>query len=926
MDAILFLNCKMMLLIRKTLPEFCEKIWFSILFCAIFFSACNSGNKIRVYELRCEHIVNPLGIDTETPRFSWKISDLSGDRGQHQTAYHLLVASSPEKLERNEGDIWDSKVVVSDASHLIPFGGDILVSGMDCYWKVKIYDCKNKASEWSETARFSMGLLNRSDWKGEWIRHPSATSEKHVWFRKKFNIAGKVQSAFVHIATNGYCELYVNGKKADRRVLAPAVSRIDKRILYVTYDIAPLLGKGDNVIALWHASGWVRNNFFEPSVSQAVLLQLDGKTDKGETFGIVSDKTWKCSESNSRNTGLFQFMDMGGEEVDGRHYRTDWNTVAFDDSQWADAVQTSPLKDEGEPVLSPQMTDPSTIIATVSARQIADTVPNTYSVDMGKSFTGFLEAKFDGLQAGDTVLIRISNLTNLVEEHRQRHYYIARGENGEQFANRFNFFSGRYIHFTGLRQAPRLKDIKGYAVSSAAPRTGYFECSDEMFNRMYEVDRWTYEMCHTEGVTVDCPNRERLGYGPEGAYQTTWGLGLPCFASGAYYIKNVRDWSDVQRPDGYINNVAPQISIMAGSSLNGNAGMNIAWEHYLAYGDKKILEEAYTAGKKWLGFLDNHVVDGLLTYYDGGGRFLDFLGEWVSPGPVFEYADTPQALYFNNCVYAMTLSFFINIAEALGHADETTPYREKREIHRAKMHGKYYDASINSYFNGDQVRTAFALYSGIVPDSLQKSVLEHLEKDLTGEHPYFNIGSFTRYPYCNVLYTYPQFQEIIAGILSKTTYPGYGYFLSKGETSWPETWEIIHDQSSIVHTSYAGVTSGWFIKCLAGINPNIEGPGYSTFTIRPHTVKKLDYARAAVESPYGLIESGWTKSGNNVVYDISIPFGSKARIYLPAPASQITENGQSLASVQGVEIIEEKDGCVQILAKSGKYRLETITN
>jgi alpha-L-rhamnosidase len=308
-----------------------------------------------------------------------------------------------------------------------------------------------------------------------------------------------------------------------------------------------------------------------------------------------------------------------------------------------------------------------------------------------------------------------------------------------------------------------------------------------------------------------------------------------------------------------------------------------------------------------------------LTPYDDGGYFL---GEWVSPGPVFEYSESPQALYFNNCVYAMTLNFFINIAETLGD-DETVLYRKKLETHRTNMHEKYYNAPINSYLNGDQVRTAFALYSGIVPDSLRKSVLEHLEKDLTGEHPYFNIGSFTRYPYCNVLYTHPQFQEIIADILSKTTYPGYGYFLSKGETSWPETWEIIHNNSSIIHTSYAGITSGWFIKSLAGINPNIEGPGYSIVTIRPHVIKKLDYARAAVESPYGLIESGWTKNGNQVVYHISIPFGSKARIYLPASASPITENDRPLSTVQGIEIIEEKDGYVQFLAKSGKYKLES---
>jgi alpha-L-rhamnosidase len=568
------------------------------------------------------------------------------------------------------------------------------------------------------------------------------------------------------------------------------------------------------------------------------------------------------------------------------------------------------------------MTDPSRIIRSIAARQIADTIAGTYSVDMGTSFTGFLDAAFDGLLSGDTVLIRISGSANTLEEHRQRQYYIARGENGERFVNRFNVFGGRYIHFTGLRQPPRLQDIRGCAVSSAAPRTGYFDCSDTMFNRMYEVDRWTYEMCHTEGVTVDCPNRERLGYGPEGAYQTTWGLGLPCFSSGAHYIKNVRDWSDVQHPDGSINNVAPQISVMYGGALNGNAVMNIAWEHYLAYGDRKILEEAYGTGRKWLEFLNRHVVDGMLTAYDEGGYFL---GEWVSPGPVFEYAGTPEALFFNNCVYAMTIEVFINIAEALGLIEEIQSYRERLKMLRVRMHAAYYNPSENSYLNGDQVRTAFALYAGIVPDSLRASVLGHLEDDMTGEHPYFNIGSFVRYPYCNIIYRYPQFQEIIDRILSRTAYPGYGYFLAKGETTWPETWEIVNHNTSSVHTSYAGVASGWFIKSLAGINPDVEAPGYRLVTIRPAAVQRLAYARAAVESPRGLIESGWRKTGRGIVYNISIPPGSEAQIYLPSPASRITEGGQAIVTLDGLKFVDDGNTVV-IFTGAGRYQFEITNN
>jgi alpha-L-rhamnosidase len=888
-----------------------------VLLTIFLFTACNR-DKISVFDLSCEHLQNPLGIDVKTPRFSWKYADETHTRGLHQTAYRILVATDPSKLKAGKADKWDSGIIHSDQSQLVLYEGSELQSGGDYYWNVEVYtDPDAPACKSLQPARFSMGLLHESDWKGEWIKHPSASSEKQIWFRKKFTVNDKAASAFAYIASVGYHELYVNGQKVDEYVLAPAVSRIDKRVFYVTYDLTPYINKGDNVMALWYGPGWSRNNSFERLVNQTVLVQLDGTTQNGEHFGTFSDKTWKCSESYSSNLGGFSFMDMGGEKIDGRLYAENWNVIDYDDSQWPDATSVN-----NHPILSAQMTNPSRIIDTIPAQQIIDTIPGVWRVDMGKSFTGFLEAGFDGLKAGDTVVIQISNRTNAVEEHRQKQLYIARGENGEKFRNRFNFFGGRYIHFTGLKQAPKLSDITAYAVSSAGRRTGSFECSDSMFNRIYEIDRRTYEMCNTEGVTVDCPNRERLGYGPEGAYQTTWGLGLPCFASSAYYIKWVRDWSDVQHENGYINNVAPQISVMYGSALNGNANMNIAWEHYQAYGDTQILEEAFKTGTKWIGFLLAHTVDGMLTPYAPGGYFL---GEWLRPGPVFEYGGTEQALFVNNCIYAMTLDLYIRIAEILQHKEEAVNYRKNLQTLRTKLHEKYFDPAVNSYLDGDQVRTAWALFTGIVPDSLYTSVLEHLEKDMTGEHPYFNIGSFSRYPYFHVLFAHPQFMEIISNILSKTTYPSYGYFIADGQTTWPETWEINQPNCAIIHTSYAGISS-WFIKCLAGIEPTDtpEGAGYRSFTIRPRVIEKLSYAQAELESPYGAIKSGWRKDGDKIIYNITVPAGSNADIYLDlsgknAKSGGVTENGLPLSQVAGIKVEKETNELVLIHAEAGAY-------
>jgi alpha-L-rhamnosidase len=787
-----------------------------------------------------------------------------------------------------------------------------------------------RVSAWSRTGRFSVGLLDEADWDGQWIKHPTAAPERHIWFRKEVNIERKPGTAFAFVASQGYHELYVNGRKADCRVLAPAVSRNDRRVLYVTYDIAPLLSEGRNVIAVWYGAGWTRNNYFAPLVNQALLIRVSGDTDGGGAFSFVTDSTWKCAESYSGYTGGYRFMDMGGEQVDGRAYTEEWNGLSFDDGGWVNADVVSPLRGDGGPViLSSQLTDQSTIRRAIAAKSVTDTVPGFFRVDMGEHFTGYLEAKFRGLRWGDTVWISVSEKTyathngqdlhpsgrvgdETVEDHRQGQVYIARGEDGEVFRNRFNYFSGRYIHFRGLRSAPDLCDVTGYAISSAPCRTAVFSCSDTLYNRIFEADLSTFEMCHTEGVIVDCPNRERLGYGPEGAYQTTWGLGLPCFESGAYYVKNLRDWADVQRSDGFINNVAPQISIMYGCVLNGTAGMNIALEHFRKYGDTTVLRSAEAVGRRWLEFLSSHVRDGVLTRY---GRHGYFLGDWVAPGPVFEYGESEEALFFNNCVYAISLRHYLDIVSCGGLGVDTAVYCDRLDTLRRSLHDIYYDPRSGIYLNGDQVRTTCALYAGLVPDSLVAGVLGHLADDLSGAHPYINVGSFGRYPFYKTILRYDGFYELLDSVLSRRTYPGYGYFIESGCNVFPETWEIANSNTAFTHTSYAGI-SAWFLKGLSGIE---FAASDRRVMVTPHLVSRLTFVDGGVDTPYGMVRSGWRRDSSRVSYCIEIPVGLDGVITLPSLSSGVMESGVPLSSSRGVHTVREIGDRTVITVGAGRY-------
>jgi alpha-L-rhamnosidase len=854
---------------------------------------------MQVYDLRCEYLTEPLGIDNPyaleqmtvwdySPRVSWKCK-MQNAKCKMQDAYRVTVALSEEDLKRGENLLWDSGIVETDKQFCF-LPKEIMRSHTKYYWRVA-----------SSVASFSTGLLAQ-DWLGKWIYKADNKKENHLWFRKSFELKQVPDNILAYVASSGYHELYINGAKADDRVLAPAVSRIDKRVLYVTYDISKFLRKGKNVIAVAYGAGWSMNNYFEyyGKTKQAIRVQVYGED---ESFSLSSDSTWLCSESYSRNTGRFDFMDMGGELVDGRKYADNWTMIDLDDSKWESA---SELQDYN-PVLSAQITDFSRIIEEIPAKSIrplslpSEGLGEVYRADMGKEFAGFLEAKFDGLNAGDTVVIQISMRDSssvyvqatdtvgnqIIEEQKQRQIYIARGEDGETFRNRFNFFAGRYIHFKCKMQNAKCKmqngkwkirEVKGLMVSSVPEYTAKFECDNDLYNRIFEMDKYTFQMNHTEGVVTDCPNRERLGYGPEGAYQTAWGLGLPCFNSAAYYVKNVRDWVDVQREDGFVNNVAPQVSDMYGCVLNGTAILNLAWEHYRMYGDCRILEMALPAGIKWLGFLQKYVKNDMLTPYETHGYFL---GEWVSPGPVFEYGETEEALFNNNCAYAMTLEYLIKMQNVKCKMQNVECKMQNVEAWgidlqktREALHRKYYNPEKQMYLNGDQVRTAWALYAGIVPDSLREQQENHL-LTLLETQKYLNIGSFGRFPFYKTVLHSDKYAVILGEILDKKTYPSYGYFLEKGCTTFPEMWEIDQPNSTVIHTSYTGI-SAFFIKYLAGINE--YSCGYDTLLITPHPIDALEYCKAEVETPYGQVKSSWKRENSKIKYRFEIPSGVVARI------------------------------------------------
>jgi len=866
----------------------------------IFFMGCEASaqatsdvSSVRAEKLLTEYLTDPLGIDVEKPRFSWVLVDDTHARGQSQTAYQVLVASTESLLAPDQADIWNSGKVSSDQSAFVPFEGEPLLSGEAYYWKVRVWGKDQQPSAWSEPARFSMGLLAAEDWKGSWIQHPDAPAESHIWYRKNVSLDSEPSTGFIHVASMGYHELYVNGEKVDNRVLAPSLTRMDKRVHYVTYDIADMLAAGDNTIAVWYGPGWSRYNFFQRGTKQILKVQFNGRLSDGSAVEFASDSSWRCQISSSQNIGPIRYGNHGGERIDARRYLPDWNTVGFDDSAWPLAREVdSPV------ALSAEMSDPSRVIETLPAQGI--TGDNPYRVDMGRNFTGWIEIKMEGQSAGDEITIKVANQPHTQVDFNQISHYICSGDEAETYSNRFNYIAGRWITIEGLKNKPELSDITGYAISTDMERIGHFNSSNELLNQIYETDLWTFMANTTEGFTADCPHRERLGYGEVG-FATAWGIGLPNYRSGAFTSKIVRDWTDMQESSGWIHHTVPQTNQHYGGPMWSSSGLNIAWETYQTYGDKRILESAYETTRRWLEFLHANVSEGLLQNY--AGRWTHFLGEWAHPDHDRTGKDREQ-LYFNNCVYALNLRTFVGMAEILENEEDVAQYKPRLEALKKSIHEEFFDAGRNIYVAGEregrQVDMAFALMLGLPPEHLRPEILANFEKELGETRPYLDMGSSGLPVLLKFITEDYNRGNIVYGHLNKTTQPSYGHFLERGETTWPEYWNV--DVASRIHTCYTGIAS-YFIKSLAGIRPDPAQPGFQSFLIEPLVVGDLEFAEGETQSIYGRISSRWELSGSGLELAATIPPNSQATVSLPTLGTP----ADALVIKEGGHIIWEND-------------------
>lgn len=855
---------------------------------------------------RCEYLPEALGVDTASPRFSWQMADDQHVRGRAQSAYQLLV-------ERVVGEqrttLWDSGKVSSDASVNVEYDGQPLASTWDCRWQVRAWDEQGNATDWSDEARFVMGLLDPDEWQGDWIRCDEAEDHQHIWFRKTFDLDSLPRQAITYIASIGYHELYVNGQRIGDAVLTPGVTNLAKRGLYMTYDIAGELRNGRNTIALWTGPGWARadGSYGKGVWDQRPMFRAQVHLND---HVLASDATWRYAISSSENIGDWRGGGKGtygGERVDARRHNADWNAVDFDDASWPNAMADTQAIDLSSALFEPDRKIDTLRPVTVEQRDGA------WRIDFGRNFTGWFEMDLRGGREGDIVRIHTSNRLEVSVEYDQESEYIFDATGEGTFSHRFNWMAGRWVTVHGLREAPDIEDIRGYIVTNDRQRLGSFECSNGLLNAIYEADLRTYIANTVNAAVMDCPHRERYGYG-EVALACTWGCALPNYESGAMYTKVARDWFDAQSEDGMVNTIAPQPYAGAGGTLWSSAPVTLSWEFYRNFGDRRLLERAYPVIKNWLDYLHDAVTDdGVLMPYTVVSRFL---GDWATPHGN-EYGNIPEAQLFNNCVYAYDLMVTIEMARVLGNEDDARLYEQRLTDLRRKAHAYFFDDESGQYCDGRQMAMLFPLYVRLTPEPLRAKVFDGFMAKLN-EQGYLDTGSPGLPIMFKCVLEDMSTPEVLLPALMRTAYPSYGYFIARQESTWPEYWEIDGIKSRI-HTCFTCV-AGYFIKGIGGIKHDPTSHGMKRVLIEPFMPDPLTYARTTTESMYGPIVCNWKREGETTSVEAIIPPNSSATVVLPTlGAEDLTESGAPWRQTDGVTLVDESAQQVTVDVGAGRY-------
>ncbi len=888
---------------------------------------------LSIINVKVEHRTNPIGVDAAKPVFSWQLS--SPKKNVTQTAYRIVVADDSLLLKKGIGNIWDSKKVTSSSSIEVAYGGRQLLPAKKYYWQVLVWNNK-KDSAVSTINYWQMGLPTQKDWvNAQWIAYENLPDSNRIvpaehgngkkeWgkrkdvlplLRKTFTLSKNIKNATAFIAGLGHFEMSINGKKIGDHFLDPGWTNYDKQALYVTVDVTSHLQNGNNAIGVLLGNGFyylpseryrkMTGAYGYPKMICRLLIEY---TD-GSTENIISDTSWKTAPSPIVFSSLY-----GGEDYDARLEQQGWDTPSFNDNNWKQSVTTSatPLQSQtAEPVKVMQVFDP---VKSTAINQ------KTVVFDMGQNMSGIPQITVQG-NKGDTVKILTAELLKEDGTVNQKatgspsyYLYIVKGNDVETYQPHFSYYGYRYIQVENVQYnssnntvTPKLISVKGLHTRNAAATIGSFNCSNELFNKTFNLIDWSIKS-NMQSVYTDCPHRERLG----------WLEQVHLVGNSIQYNYDIHTLSNKvlqdirvqQETNGLIPSTVPEYTQMhfangyfRDSPEWGSTGIIHPWQLYQWYGDKNVLIQQYAAMQQYAAYLKTKDSSGLLMYG---------LSDWYDLGPNKPgfCQLTPMGLTAT-AYYYYDLTILAKTASLLGKKEGAKKYATWAAGIKAAFNKTFFNSNTKQYGSGSQTSNAIAVYMNLVDEKDKAAVIENIVKDIRSHNNSLTAGDIGFRYLLQVLNDAGK-SDVIFDMNNRSDVPGYGYQIAKGATALTESWQALPTVSN--NHLMLGHIMEWLYEGLAGIGQATGSVGYSNIVIRPQVVGNITYANAAYQCPYGSIKSQWQKQGNLFKLHATVPANTTATVYLPASKNAIiTMDGKTMKAT----IIENNKAVIKI--GSGDY-------
>jgi alpha-L-rhamnosidase len=889
---------------------------------------------IHPRQLRVEYRENPLGIDVTAPRLSWLVTsnDAKG-RGLRQTAYRILVASSESALRAGSGDLWDSGKVVSSDSAQIVYAGKPLVSRAAAFWKVQVWDQRGKASEWSAPAEWSMGLLQPEDWQAKWVgRDEPAGSEAPDrrlpvrYLRAEFTVAKSVRRAMVYYSGLGTSELYLNGAKVGDHVLSPGLTDYDKRALYVTFDVTRQLAAGKNAIGLILGNG----RYYAPREARTrnfgfpkAILRLDIEYQDGSSAAVVTGPEWKLSTHGP----ILANNEYDGEEYDARLEFAGWDRPGFDDSAWEAARLVAPPAG----ALAAQMAEPLRVVDRLVPVNVKLVRPGVWIYDMGQNMVGWCHLLVTGpkgteiqLRHAETLAPDGSLYVDNLRTARATDIYTLKGEGVEEYEPRFTYHGFRYVELTESPVPAGTSTIalRGHVVHDDMQAIADFSSSSSMLNQIHHNVFWGIRGNY-RSIPTDCPQRdERQGWlGDRSQVSRSESY---MFDIAAFYSKWEQDLADSQRADGSIPDVAPNYWSTYNDDITWpSTFLFVPGMLYDQYGDRRVLERAYPAIKKWLEHERGYLQNGLMP--------KDQYADWCVPpeDPKLIHSKDPARVtnptLIATAYYYHLLRLAARYARMLGQPADATGYEALAEQVNAAFQKRFLKPATGVYDNATQTSSVLPLFFNLAPAGNRAALLASLVDNIVNvTNGHVGTGLVGAQFLMRTL-TDNGRSDLAYEIATQPTYPGWGYMVSKGATTVWELWNgdtADPSMNSGNHVMQIGDLAVWMYEYLAGIRPDPANPSFRHILIHPYPAGDLTFVKASHQSLYGKIATSWKKDGGAFTLTVSIPPNTTATVWMPAKDA-VTESGRPVARAHGVKFLRTEGDSALFEIESGNYVFRT---